>query len=73
MDANLKKILKSLSLELRHVLEGRYDDHDAWHPGDLERRLNELGVWRDRAKPFDEVEERLGPWTERPARSSTPI
>jgi len=29
MDANLKKILRSLSLELRHVLEGRHDEHDA--------------------------------------------
>lgn len=61
MDASLKKILKSLSLELRHILEGRHDDHDVWHPGDLERRLNELGVWRDRAKPFDEVNDRLAP------------
>jgi hypothetical protein len=61
MDANLKKILRSLSLELRHVLEGWHDDHDAWHPGDLERRLNELGVWRDRAKDFGEVKDRLAP------------
>ena len=61
MDPNLKKVLRSLSLELRHVLEGRYDEHDVWHPGDLERRLNELGVWRDRAKPFDEVKDRLVP------------
>src|SRR3954469_14433238 len=61
MDPNLKKTLRSLSLELRHVLEGWHDAHDAWQPGDLERRLNELGVWRDRAKDFDEVKDRLTP------------
>ena len=38
MDPNLKKILRSLSLELRHILEGWHDDHDAWHAGDLERQ-----------------------------------
>jgi len=25
MDANLKKILKAVTLELRHLLEGQYD------------------------------------------------
>jgi hypothetical protein len=56
MDPKLKGILKALSLSLRHILEGYYDRDDAWHPGDLERRLNELGVWRDRdPKPVDEL------------------
>jgi hypothetical protein len=55
MDASLKKILRALSLELRHILEGEYDDAGKWHPGDLERRLNEIGVWRDREKPLDEL------------------
>ena len=48
MDQKLRKTLRALSLELRHILEGRYDGQGAWHPGDLERRLNELGIWRDR-------------------------
>ena len=73
MDANLKKILRSLSLELRHVLEGWYDDHDVWHPGDLERRLNELGVC---ARPGQATSTRSRTDsrrpTARPARSSTP-
>jgi hypothetical protein len=55
MDASLKKVLRSLSLELRHILEGEYDQHGKWHPGDLECRLNEIGVWRDRSKPLDEL------------------
>src|SRR5260370_39036046 len=61
MDPVLKKVLRALRLELRYLLEGWYDEHDAWYPGDLERRLNELAVWRDRAKPFDEIEDRLAP------------
>lgn len=45
-----------LSLELRHILEGTYDGHGNFHPGDLERRLNEIGIWRDRrSKPLDEL------------------
>ena len=57
MDASLKKILRSISLELRHTLEGWHDKKSgAWNPGDLERRLNEIGVWSDRAsKPLDEM------------------
>jgi hypothetical protein len=56
MDANLKRILKALSLELRHLLEGEYDATGQWHGGDLERRLNALGVWRDRDPlPADEL------------------
>src|SRR6266849_8165234 len=56
MQPDLKRILRALSLELRHVLEGRYDDQGRWLAGDLERRLNELGVWRDRpAKPLAEL------------------
>jgi len=56
MDANLKRILKALSLELRHLLEGEYGAAGQWHTGDLERHLNALGVWRDRAPlPADEL------------------
>jgi hypothetical protein len=56
MDADLKRILKALSLELRHLLEGEYDVTGQWHAGDLERRLNGLGVWRDRDPlPADEL------------------
>ena len=48
MDQNLRKTLRALSLELRHILEGRYDGQGDWQPGDIERRLNELGIWRER-------------------------
>jgi len=48
MEPGLKKILKSLTLELRHLLEGRYDAAGAWLPGDLEQRLAAIGVRRDR-------------------------
>src|ERR1035438_877434 len=51
MDANLKKKLRALSLEIRHILE-----RDGDTPGDLHLRLNELGVWPDRpAKSLDEL------------------
>ena len=56
MDANLKKILRAISLELRHTLEGTYDERGDFQPGDLEQRLNAIGVWRDRAaKPLAEL------------------
>lgn len=56
MEAGLKKILKSVTLELRHLLEGRYDAAGAWQPGDLELRLAAIGVRRDRASaPVDEL------------------
>ena len=48
MQPNLRKTLRALSLELRHILEGRYDGQGDWQPGDLEPRLNELGIWRER-------------------------
>ncbi|MBK7201975.1 hypothetical protein [Candidatus Amarolinea dominans] len=55
MEPNLKKILKALSLELRHLLEGWYDAAGGWHAGDLEQRLAGLGVWRARDPlPADE-------------------
>lgn len=47
MEANHKKILKAIVLELRHMFEGYYNG-SGWHAGDLEQRLNSLGVWRDR-------------------------
>ncbi len=56
MHPDLKKTLKSLSLELRHLLEGYHDAAGRWHAGDMEQRLNALGVWRDRAPlPADEL------------------
>jgi len=56
MDAPLKKILRSLILELRHLLEGRYDEQGNHIAGDLERELNRLGIWRDRPpKPVSEL------------------
>jgi len=55
LEANHKKILKAIVLELRHMLEGYYSGSD-WHAGDLEQRLNALGVWRDRNPlPADEL------------------
>ena len=48
MDAEQKKILKPLCLTLRHLLEGRYDEQGKWHGGDLEERMNALGVWWSR-------------------------
>ena len=48
MDAQHKKVLKSISLELRHLLEGSYDAAGQWYPGDLEQRLAGIGVRRDR-------------------------
>jgi SAM-dependent methyltransferase len=56
MDAGLKKILKSVTLELRHLLEGRYDAAGVWLAGDLEHRLASLGVRSDReSRPIDEL------------------
>lgn len=56
MHPDHKKILRAVSLELRHTLEGQYDDGGRFQPGDLERRLNEIGLWRDRpAKPLAEL------------------
>jgi len=56
MESSLKKILRSLSLELRHTLEGTYTEDGTWKAGDLERRLNQIGIWRDRqVKPISEM------------------
>lgn len=56
MESELKKLLKAVTLELRHLLEGRYDSDGKWQPGDLERRLAAIGVRRDRASvPVDEL------------------
>ena len=56
MDAPLKKILRGLSLELRHTLEGSYSEDGTWNAGDLERRLNQICIWRDRpVKPIGEM------------------
>ena len=51
MDSSLKKKLRALSLALRHTLEGSPDQ-----AGDLESRLNQMGVWKDRpSKPVEEL------------------
>jgi hypothetical protein len=51
MDSSLKKKLRALSLALRHTLEGT-----PGQAGDLESRLNQMGVWRDRPpKPAEEL------------------
>ena len=56
MQIEHKRILKALSLELRHLLEGHYDSGGRWHPGDLEQRLAAMGVWRKRKPlPADEL------------------
>lgn len=55
MDAAHKRILRSLSLAVRHELEGWRDENGARHPGDLDRRLGELGIHRERSKPLDEM------------------
>jgi len=48
MESQYKAKLKSIILELRHILEGYYDNDGVWHPGDMEERLAALGVRRDR-------------------------
>jgi len=48
METAHKKVLKSISLDLRHLLEGAYDAAGRWCPGDLEQRLAAIGVRRDR-------------------------
>jgi hypothetical protein len=56
MDPKLKKILRGISLEIRRLLEGRYDEQGRWIPGDREERLKGMGVWRDRdSKPIEEL------------------
>ena len=53
---DVKGTLKAITLELRRELDGRYDPQGTWHPGDLERRLASIGVWRNRpTKPVDEL------------------
>ncbi|MBI2837086.1 MAG: hypothetical protein HYX75_02135 [Acidobacteria bacterium] len=53
---DFKNTLKAVTLELRHELEGRYDQHGNWQAGDLERRLASIGVRRDRTSvPVDEL------------------
>lgn len=56
MNPDHKKALRAISLELRHTLEGTYDERGDFQPGDLERRLNAIGVWRNRpSKPLAEL------------------
>jgi len=56
MEPQYKSQLKSIVLNLRHILEGRYDNAGVWHPGDLEEQLAALGVRRDReAMPLEQL------------------
>lgn len=56
MEIKEKKILKAVVLELRHLLEGRYDNDGRWHPGDLEQRLAAIGIRRKHNPvPIDEL------------------
>jgi len=56
MESQYKAQLKSIVLNLRHTLEGRYDDSGVWHPGDLEEHLAAIGVRRDRESlPMEEL------------------
>ncbi|MBA7693765.1 hypothetical protein ES703_102354 [subsurface metagenome] len=56
MEQQYKRILKTISLEIRHILEGWYDAAGEFLVGDLEQRLNQIGVWRDKApKPVEEL------------------
>ncbi len=55
MGSEQRNILKSVSLAFRHILEGEYDQNGNTIPGDLESRLNQIGVWRDRSIPADEI------------------
>lgn len=56
MEPAHKKILKSLTLEMRHLLEGYFTSTGEWIAGDLEQRLRSLGVRRDRDPlPVDEM------------------
>src|SRR4051794_29864669 len=54
MDPNLRSTLRALVLELRHELEGCYYSRDDWHAGDLEDRLAEIGIRKDRSLPAEE-------------------
>jgi SAM-dependent methyltransferase len=56
VNAKDKVCLKTLTLALRHELEGSRDNGGNLQPGDLERRLDELGIRRDREHiPVDEL------------------
>jgi hypothetical protein len=57
MLADLKKPLKAITLELRHLLEGRYENDGSWTPGDLETAVSRpWGFAGDRtAAPVDEL------------------
>ena len=50
MEDRLKKTLRAISLETRHILEGQNGE-----AGDLEQQLNRLGIWRNRSKPIEEM------------------
>ena len=58
MDADLKKILKAVSLELRHTLEGTYDERGDFHPGDLGTPAECAGRV---ARPTSQAAERIAP------------
>lgn len=56
MESQHKSQLKPIVLNLRHILEGRYDDTGIRQPSDLEERLAAFGVRRDReALPLEQL------------------
>ena len=55
MEPSLKSCLRALVLEIRHLLEGSYDNAGGWNSGELEKRLASIGVTRDRSVPADEL------------------
>jgi hypothetical protein len=57
MDAGHRKTLRAVVIEMRRLLEGRWDESwTSWIPGDLEQRLAAVGVRRDRDPiPVDEL------------------
>lgn len=52
MEQQLKSKLKSIVIEIRHLLEGYYDRAGNWIPGDLELKLITLGIRRNES-PID--------------------
>jgi len=56
MQQEHKKILKAVTLELRHILEGYFDAQGSWHAADLEQRLAAIGIRANRDPvPVDEL------------------
>ena len=58
MEQQLKSKLKSIVIEIRHLLEGYHDKAGTWFPGDLELKLITLGIRKnDTTKDINGLEE----------------